>query len=234
MRPRLSPEDQDLGSSATLYCYREQSGGGGSTEVLPSADVPEGEKPLKAKAKARKVGQLNLREEDVVMKTVHELKTDVRLPDGFTRGNNHVWTSSLDEGAEEAVCDARSEGRRLTVPAGGVVRVVRDHRSPDKSTCICAIRPSRTASSQLMRDLSAAIDEKGENFAKGILCALSENDGTWTDVRRPRAGAGRFVYPSAFPHIHSAETSPRLGGAIGAWLWKREEIIRRRRTARPS
>jgi hypothetical protein len=29
MRPRLSPEDQDLGSSATLYCYREQSGGGG-------------------------------------------------------------------------------------------------------------------------------------------------------------------------------------------------------------
>ena len=104
MRPRLSPEDQDLGSSATLYCYREQSGGGGSTEVLPSADVPEGEKPLKAKAKARKVGQLNLREEDVVMKTVNEL--------------------------------------------------------------------------------SAAIDEKGENFAKGILCALSENDGTWTDVGR--------------------------------------------------
>ena len=88
MRPRLSPEDQDLGSSATLYCYREQSGGGGgSTEVLPSADVPEGEKPLKAKAKARKVGQLNLREEDVVMETVNELKTDVRLPDGFTRGN---------------------------------------------------------------------------------------------------------------------------------------------------
>ena len=76
MRPRLSPEDQDLGSSATLYCYREQSGGGGSTEVLPSADVPDGEKPLKAKA--RKVGQLNLREEDVVMKTVNELKTDVR------------------------------------------------------------------------------------------------------------------------------------------------------------
>ena len=182
MRPRLSPEDQDLGSSATLYCYREQSGGGGSTEVLPSADVPDGEKPLKAKA--RKVGQLNLREEDVVMKTVHELKTDVRLPDGFTRGNNHVWTTSLDEGAEEAVCDARSEGRRLTVPAGGVVRIVKDHRSPDKSTCICAIRPSRTASSQLMRDLSAAIDEKGENFAKGILCALSENDGTWTDVGR--------------------------------------------------
>ena len=90
MRPRLSPEDQDLGRSATLYCYREQSGGGGSTEVLPSADVPEGEKPLKAKAKARKVGQLNLREEDVVMKTVNELKTDVRLPDGFTRGNNHA------------------------------------------------------------------------------------------------------------------------------------------------
>ena len=60
MRPRLSPEDQDLGSSATLYCYREQSGGGGgSTEVFPSAVVPEGEKPLKAKA--RKVGQLNLR-----------------------------------------------------------------------------------------------------------------------------------------------------------------------------
>ena len=59
MRPRFSPEDQDLGSSATLYCYREQSGGGGgSTEVLPSADVPEGEKPLKAKA--HKVGQLNL------------------------------------------------------------------------------------------------------------------------------------------------------------------------------
>ena len=90
MRPRLSPEDQDLGSSATLYCYREQSGGGGSTEVLPSADVPEGEKPLKAKAKARKVGQLNLREEDVVMKTVNELTTDVRLPDGFTRGNNQL------------------------------------------------------------------------------------------------------------------------------------------------
>uniref|UniRef100_A0A7S3ZXI9 Uncharacterized protein n=1 Tax=Pelagomonas calceolata TaxID=35677 RepID=A0A7S3ZXI9_9STRA len=102
MRPRLSPEDQDLGSSATLYCYREQSGGGGgSTEVFPSADVPEGEKPLKAKAKARKVGQLN-----------------VRLPDGFTRGNNHVWTSSLDEGAEEAVLklmrlrhDMKKEGR---------------------------------------------------------------------------------------------------------------------------
>ena len=54
MRPRLSPEDQDLGSSATLYCYREQSGGGGSTEVLPSADVPEGEKPLKAKARRRR------------------------------------------------------------------------------------------------------------------------------------------------------------------------------------
>mmetsp|Transcript_22866 Transcript_22866/g.70469 ORF Transcript_22866/g.70469 Transcript_22866/m.70469 type:complete len:161 (-) Transcript_22866:731-1213(-) len=102
MRPRFSPEDQDLGSSATLYCYREQSGGGGgSTEVFPSADVPEGEKPLKAKAKARKVGQLN-----------------VRLPDGFTRGNNHVWTSSLDEGAEEAVLklmrlrhDMKKEGR---------------------------------------------------------------------------------------------------------------------------
>ena len=110
MRPRLSPEDQDLGSSATLYCYREQSGGGGgSTEVLPSADVPDGEKPLKAKA--HKVGQLNLRKKDVVVKTVNELKTDVRLPDGFTRGNNHVWTSSLDEGAEEAVRDARSDWR---------------------------------------------------------------------------------------------------------------------------
>ena len=107
MRPRFSPEDQDLGSSATLYCYREQSGGGGgSTEVLPSADVPDGEKPLKAKA--HKVGQLNLRKKDVVVKTVNELKTDVRLPDGFTRGNNHVWTTSLDEGAEEAVCDAWS------------------------------------------------------------------------------------------------------------------------------
>ena len=183
MRPRLSPEDQDLGSSATLYCYREQSGGGGgSTEVLPSADVPDGEKPLKAKA--HKVGQLNLRKKDVVVKTVNELKTDVRLPDGFTRGNNHVWTTSLEEGPEEAVRDARSEGRRLTVPAGGVVRIVKDHRRPDVSTCICAIRPSRTASSQLMRDLSAAIDEKGENFAKGILCALSENDGTWEDKGR--------------------------------------------------
>ena len=106
MRPRLSPSDQALGSSAPLYFYREQRRGGGSREVLPSADVPDGEKPLKAKA--RKVGQLNLREEDVVMKTVHELKTDVRLPDGFTRGNNHVWTTSLDEGAEEAVCDAWS------------------------------------------------------------------------------------------------------------------------------
>ena len=73
---------------------------------------------------------------------------------------------------------------RVGMVASGVVRVVKDHRSPDVSTCICAIRPSRTASSQLMRDLSAAIDEKGENFAKGILCALSENDGTWTDVGR--------------------------------------------------
>ena len=165
MRPRLSPEDQDLGSSATLYCYREQSGGGGSTEVLPSADVPEGEKPLKAKAKARKVGQLNLREEDVVMKTVHELKTDVRLPDGFTRRNNHVWTTSLDEGAEEAVCDARSEGRRLTVPAGGVVRIVKDHRRPDVSTCICAIRPSRTASSQLMMVQHIALSRQGPHVS---------------------------------------------------------------------
>ena len=99
IRPRLSPADQDLGSSATLYCYREQSGGGGSTEVLPSADVPDGEKPLKAKA--HKVGQLNL-------------PGGVRLPKG-TRGRCQGSPETGGHGSDAGISGQKAREQETEV-----------------------------------------------------------------------------------------------------------------------
>ncbi len=46
--------------------------------------------------------------------------------------------------------------------------------------------------------------------------------------RGPRAGAGRVSWTHRRSLHHSSESSSQLRGALSAWLWKREEVERRR------
>ena len=168
MRPRLSPEDQDLGSSATLYCYREQSGGGGGHAAASTEQENCGI--------------------DIDYRNVKDLHTTNSV-EGALEGSREKIDRHPGAPLLRGVIEEAREPERMlqaTAEKGVGVKACPGGRSKDR-VIMAAVIPTKTSGNKALRDLYIDPADKNRFIEAVIKCSVDFPQGS---RRAMQAGFG--------------------------------------------